>query len=59
MCVYEGLDIVYGHHPYQMMLRVNTFCTNNKRWEAIGCLNRLPKNAFNYFVLSLPVMILQ
>jgi hypothetical protein len=42
---------------YQMMLRVNFFYTNQKRWEVIGCLNRLPKNAFNCFVHSLPVII--
>jgi hypothetical protein len=32
-----------GYRYYQTMLRVNTFYTNQKRWDIIGCQNRLPK----------------
>jgi hypothetical protein len=54
--VCEGVNIVYGYHYYQLMLRVDFFM-ENKRWKVTGFLNRLPKNAFGYFVLSLPVII--
>jgi len=33
------------------------FYRNQKRREVIGCLNRLSKNDFNYFIVSLPVII--
>jgi hypothetical protein len=33
------------------------FYTKQKRWDVIGCLNSLPNEAFNYFVLSLPAII--
>jgi hypothetical protein len=40
-----------------MLLSVNNFYTSQKRRDVTGCLNRLPKIAFNYFILSLPVII--
>jgi hypothetical protein len=33
------------------------FYINQNLWDVIGCLNRLPKYAFNYFVPSLPSTI--
>jgi hypothetical protein len=35
-----------------MVLQDNFFLRNQKRREIIGFLDRLPKNAFNYFLLS-------
>jgi hypothetical protein len=35
------------------MLRVNNVYTNQKQWDVTGCLNRLPKNAVDCFVLTL------
>jgi hypothetical protein len=57
--IYGSVEILCDYyHYYQIMLWVNNFYTNQKRWEVILCINRLPKNAGNYFDLSVPIIFL-
>jgi hypothetical protein len=55
--MYDGVEIVIWLSPQPNDATEKLFCRNQKRWEVTGGLNKLPKNAFNYFVLSLDVII--
>jgi hypothetical protein len=33
--IYEGVDVAYGHHYYQMMLRVNSFFIQTRSGEKL------------------------
>jgi hypothetical protein len=48
--IYEGVEIVYDYHYCQRILRVNVFLYESE------VVRRLPKNAVNYFLLSLHII---